>query len=256
MTENQTCPVRLDYPDEQPVSLDVTAIRTAGTRVRRRRRLAATATAGILTLAVAAGATILRPSSDATDPAAGKGPYPQLAGFLATNPPLQDPVVVDTWPAHWTTVAWATADGQFCYAAFRSPKAGTFPMSGCQGIDGDLEADFKVNATVGMPLPAMEPMESGRTFGRPGGAPTLHPFVGVVRGQVAQVVVTVHDQKFTAAVTPLTTLRGTAIGIFQVWIATGNGWNSTDIQNVVAYDKHGAVVAWQGQWIPPAKPTS
>jgi hypothetical protein len=256
MTDHQTLPVDLDYEDPHPISLNLAAIECDGARIRVRRRIAGTAAAAALGLGVAAGVAVLRPSAASPSPSTGTDLRP-ISQFFVQNPPLSEPVVIDTWPVHWTTVGWVTADGQFCYAVFRTPAAGTFPQSHCEGIDGDLNADGKADASVGMPLPAMAPMEDRQTFNRPGKAPALHPFVGVVRGNVARIAVTAYGQVFTADATPLTTRNGVEIGIFQIWLApSGGSWDSTDIQAVVAYDSHGTIVTRQGPWIPPTKPTS
>jgi hypothetical protein len=51
---NATCPVDLGYPDSEPVGLDVSAIMTRGTRIRRRRLLTRVAAATVAAVAVPA----------------------------------------------------------------------------------------------------------------------------------------------------------------------------------------------------------
>ncbi|MFL6115225.1 MAG: hypothetical protein ACJ786_28335 [Catenulispora sp.] len=253
MTENQACPLDLDYEDTLPVGLSVAAIEREGVRIRRRRRVGATAAALAVGLGIATGVATLRPSIPAS-PAAGTD-LKAISQILAQNPPMATPVVISTWPSHWTTVGWATANGQYCSASFRTPAAGTFPQSRCESNDGDLGADGHVGDTVGMPLPAMAPMEDKQTYNRPGKAPNLHAFIGVTRAGVARVEMTAYGQSFTADTIQVTAANGTQIGIYQIWFATPTGaWNSTDIQAVVAYDAHGIALTRQGPWTPPAKP--
>lgn len=258
MTEHRTIPFGLDYEDPQPVSLDIAAIERAGARLRTRRRIVGTATAAALAVAIATGVTALRPGTGPAEPATGTG-LQSVAPFLAQNPPVGEPVVVSDWPPRWTTVAWATADGRFCQAAFRTPTADTSPQLTCDDIDADLNS-YGVTGTgtgVGLPLPAMAPSERQQTYNRPGNAPPLYPFVGVVRGDIARVAVTSSGQTVTADTSPLTTRDGVAIGVFQIWITWPNGsWNAEDIQGVVAYGRNGAVVSRQGPWVAPTKSAS
>jgi hypothetical protein len=238
-----------DDEDQPSVGLDLAAINHEGTRIRRRRRIAGSGAAAAIGLGAFAGVVALRASTPAA-PTGGTDLKP-ISQILARNPPLADPVVISKWPDHWTTVGWAAADGQFCYAAFRTPAAGTFAQSACESIDGDL------GAVVGMPLPAMAPMEEVQTHHRPGHTPDLYPFVGLVRGDIARVAFTAYGQTFTADTTSLTTRDGVRTGIFQVWIAPpGGSWNSTDIQSVTAYRPDSTVAAQQGPWVPPTKPSS
>jgi hypothetical protein len=51
---NATCPVDLGYPDSEPVGLDVAAIMTRGTRIRRRRQLTRAAAATVAVAVVPA----------------------------------------------------------------------------------------------------------------------------------------------------------------------------------------------------------
>jgi hypothetical protein len=255
MPDRPTFPLDLHYQDPHPVGLDLDAIRRDGGRIRTRRRIAGTAAAAALGVGIAAGVVALRPPSAAPAPATGLDLKP-IAKFLAQNPPVGEPVVLGTWPAHWTTVAWATADDRFCTGAFRIPAAGTLVDTQCTGIEGDFTADFKVDASVGMPLGMMAPAETGQTTSRPGTSRSLEPFVGVARADVARVDVTLYGQTFTADTVPLTTRDGTGIRAFQIWFALlpEGGYSSSDIQGVVAYDRDGAVVNRQTPWVMPTKP--
>jgi hypothetical protein len=254
MTDSQTCPLNLDYADDQLISLDLTAVRGEGVRIRRRRRVGGVAATAVLGLGLATGVYAARPSTQVS-PSTGTDLTP-IAALLHEYPARETPAVVSTWPDHWTTVAWATGDNQYCYAAYRLPAAGTNPQSQCESIDGDLNADENAGANVGMPLPVMAPMENTQTYNRPGNALELHPFVGVTRGGVARVAMTAPGGTVTADVTPMTTENGLQIGVYQIWFTwPGGGWNSTDIQSVVAYAADGTVVTRQGPWIPPTKPT-
>jgi hypothetical protein len=250
MTSPQECPLELGYADPRPVGLDLAAIEREGVRIRRRRRVAGGSAVAAVALGAVVGVMALRPSPAAEPAAAGLDLTP-IARFLAADPPVAAPVVIGTWLEHWSTVGWATADGRFCYAALRTPSDGTSPPSHCEDIDGDLNADGNTGATVGMPLPATALMEADAGFDH------LAPFVGVVRGDVTRVVFTAYGKQFSAQPAYVATRGGSRIGLFQVVITIpGQEWGSSSFQSVVAYGPDGKVVARQGPWIPPTKPTT
>jgi hypothetical protein len=250
MSEDQTIPIDLDYRDPRPVELDLAAIERRGARIRVRRRVAGTAAVAVLAAGVAGGVAVLRPPGTSS-PSSGTGLRP-IAQFLARNPPSGEPAVISTSPRDWTSFGWVTADGQFCYAAYRIPAAGRPAQGDCYGIDGDLGADGAVGASVGMPLPAVGAMDADMPSATAKDA--LHLFVGVVRGDVARVSMTAYGRAFEADVTPVTTRDGVEIGIYEIWFASPSGyWNATDIQGVVAYDSSDAVVARQSPWAVPTK---
>lgn len=254
MTDRPTFPLDLHYQDPHPAGLDLDAIRRDGGRIRARRRIAGTAAAAALGVGIAAGVVALRPASSAPAPATGPDLKP-IAKFLAQNPPVGEPAVLGTWPAHWTTVGWATADGRLCTAAFRIPAAGTLTDTQCTTIQGDLTADFKVDASVGMPLGMMAPAEEGQTMDRPTASGSLRPFVGVALADVARIEVTLGGRTFSADTVPVATGDGSGVRAFQIWFdLPAGGFSDSDIQGVVAYDRHGAVVNRQSPWVRPTKP--
>ncbi|KAB1923439.1 hypothetical protein F8271_30935 [Micromonospora sp. ALFpr18c] len=70
--------------------------------------------------------------------------------------------------------------------------------------------------------------------------------VGVVRGNVASVAVTMFGTTVTAAVHPLPAVEGGQVGAYAVWLPRSgpahNGMSSSDITAVIGYDASGQVV--------------
>lgn len=126
LPDPETCPVDLDFTEPDPPALDVGPIVARGRRIRRRRRLAA---AGSAIVACAAVASIITGARGGTfrwlpQPA---GPAGQASGtapasvgaLIAAHPPVTGTLtLLSRWPAHWTTVAWATRAGDLCWATY------------------------------------------------------------------------------------------------------------------------------------------
>ena len=219
--------------------------------VGRRRRVGQVAAGVLAVVCIAAGVFLVRASTPAVAPGAGTD-FTPISSYLASHPPASGrPVVIDTWPPPWTTAGWITDDGQFCRAAFRVPASGTFPLEQCIGIQGDLNSDGNAGSTFGLPIFFAGPMEQQQTYRRADHEPDLSPAVGLVRGSVDRIDLTIFGRTVSAHVTPVGTDGTSQIGAYQVWFETAptGGYGTTDIQGLTAYDAAGRVVATHGPWL-------
>ena len=255
LSTDETCPVNLHYAEPEPVRLDLTSIIGRGERVRRRRRLARAGTA-ILACAVLAGTLVVTRGGPATwfpghsRPAASASGSP-IAALVAAHPPVGGkPTLLSRWPRNWTTVAWATWQGDVCWATARIPMHGATEENSCPGW---TRADIPGPGRQGLSplLPGILPQEDGVTDGRPGGGGNRVPEFGLVSPRAVRVVLTFLGHTFTARVVYVPVRGGSTIGAFMVWFTLPRGVSSytgADITREIAYDAAGHIVARHGPW--------
>ena len=236
----RACPVDLHYPDPQPPNLDLAAITGRGRRIRHRRRL--TWLGAVLAACVAAGSVItgargfsisLLPSQSGPATAPSAAP---VDAQVAEDPPANGKLtLISSWPGHWTTVAWATRDGEVCWATFRSPSQGASQSVGCPAwprsqVPGSGGAAF--SALV--PDVALASSVPGNTW----------PVLGLTSPQAVRVVLAAFGKDVSANVVPVPVSAGKAVGVFLAWITVpGNTFSSTDVTSEVAYDQSGRIIA-------------
>lgn len=222
----------LEYDDPLVPLVDVATVISRAHRIRRRRR----AVAGTA-LALISAATVVLPtavptgkSRPAPNPAAQLGEDP----LLLANPPVGAVRVLSRSPQHWTTVAWVTRSGGYCRAAFRTPMQGGTKSGLCTGRVDGLFSTTEPNLFMKPLFDALPPVSSGNTIG-----------VGLVRGPVTTVDVTIFGRTVTAAVVPLVVRGAVLVGGYAVELPlggrTGYGWE--DITSVVARDASGRILA-------------
>ncbi|GAB7036275.1 MULTISPECIES: hypothetical protein [Catenuloplanes] len=136
-------------------------------------------------------------------------------------------VVLDATLPGWTVEAWLRGDSGFCTRVI-DPE---FHDHGgqCLGL-GDL-------AEPGPPALGTEPVPQL----------PIHDYarhrvllIGTVRGQIAEVTVTMAGHAATGAVTAV----GDTIGAYAVWLPAGDGVGSEHITGVVGYGTDGRAVTW------------
>src|SRR5689334_7191676 len=116
---DRTCPVDLDFTEPHPAELDVGVIVRRGRTIRRRRRIAS---AGAAVVACAAAASIVVGVRGASfrwfaPPATSAPAIPAkpIDAQVAENPPVNGKLtLLSNFPPHWTTVTWATRQGDVC----------------------------------------------------------------------------------------------------------------------------------------------
>jgi hypothetical protein len=237
----RACPVDLHYPDPQPPSLDLAAITGRGRRIRRRRRLAQLG--AVLTAVVAAGSVIVgtrgftislvpSQSGSATVPSAAP-----IDALVAEDPPANGKLtLISSWPAHWTTVAWATRRGEVCWATFRTPMQGA-----TEGFECPAWPRSEVPGSGGTAVSALLPDVVLASSGGPG---TAWPFLGLTTPQAARVVLTAFGKDVSVNVVQAPVSAGKTVGVFLAWIsAPGHSISSADVTSEVAYDRSGHVIA-------------
>ncbi|MDR7276034.1 hypothetical protein [Catenuloplanes atrovinosus] len=135
-------------------------------------------------------------------------------------------VVLDTTIPGWTVEAWLTDSSGFCVRAIdpRRFEQG----SACRGL-GALAEDGPP-ALGGKPAPQMTPHDYDRD---------RMLMVGTVRGEIAEVTVTMSGHAATGAVVPLTASR---VGAYAVWLPAGDGVGSDHITGVVGYAADGTLM--------------
>jgi hypothetical protein len=237
------CPVDLDYPEPHPAGLDPVPIMRRGRRLRQRRRIAA---AGLALASCAAAASIVvgarsgtwfPPPATAARPAAAA---PIDAQVAATPPVTGVLTLLSRWPAHWTTVAWATRGGAVCWATFRTPMQGGSSQYECPGWpSGQIPAP--ASQAMSPLLPGIFPEAPGRS--------RLVPEVGLVTPRAVRVQVSFFGHAFSAAVVPVPLGGGRTVGVYFIWMRLPpgvSGYGSPDIGPATAYDAAGRVVARHG----------
>jgi hypothetical protein len=241
---NQSCPADLHYPDPDPVDLPVAAIVSRGRRIRR-RQAAARAGGVVMACAVLALAIVTVPGAvgnwlpSTSSPATGP-PLTPIASLVAHNPPVGGKLtLLSRSPSHWTTVAWATANGDICWATYRTPMQGATEEYECpEWTPSDLPAPGV--RKFGIPLPGTLPDDGGLT-----------PWVGVVVASAAKVTLTFFGHDFSAPVYPVHMYGGGHMGVFMIWLRVPPGagsYGSANITAETAYDASGNVIAQRGPW--------
>jgi hypothetical protein len=170
---------------------------------------------------------------------------------VAGHPPVGGkPVLLSRWPPNWTTVAWATRQGDVCWATVRIPVQYGATEDECPGW---TRADIPGPGRLGMSplLPGVFPAEAGLTDSRPDGAGDRVAEVGLVTARAVRVTLTFFGHAFTARVIGVPMRGGAAVGVFMVWLTLPpgiSGYGSAGITGEVAYDAAGHVIARHGPW--------
>jgi hypothetical protein len=237
---SRACPVDLHYPEPQPPDLDLAAIIGHGRRIRRRHRL--TQLGAVLAACVAVGSVIVgargfaisifpNPSGPAAAPSAAP-----IDAQVAEDPPANGQLtLISSWPAHWTTVAWATRRDEVCWATFRTPMQG-----GTAEVDCPAWSGSEVPGSGGTAPSALVPDVSLASSGTGNAWPVL----GLTTPQAVRVVLTAYGKNVSASVVPVPIGAGKTVGVFLAWItAPGNGFSSGDVTSEVAYDRSGHIIA-------------
>ena len=239
----ETCPLDLSYPDPDPVRLDLAAITHRGGRIRRRQRLTAVAAAVAACAAVASVAVGVRGATfhwfGATSQHVASRPLTPIDTRVAAQPPVTGKLtLLSTWPRNWTTVAWATAHGDVCWATYRTPTQGTVGDYQCPGwTPADVPAAHRPGLSPLLPGIAPEVQGLGN----------LADFVGLVTPRASKVTLWFFGRPYIAGVVPVPMGGGRTVGVYMFWgqvPASANGiYRSNDLRNAVAYDSAGRVVA-------------
>lgn len=235
---HETCPVDLHYPEPAAADLDLPAIVGRGRRIRRRQRLGKAAAAAVACVAAASIALGLRGTTLTWFPGrpaspAGRAVTP-IDSLIAIHPPVGGKLtLLSRWPKGWTTVAWATRDGQVCWLTY--PARGGVPDQNCW-------------------QPADVPGRGGAGFGPL--MPTVAPYpvrrvaeFGLVTPRADRVALTFFGHRFSAGVVPVPMAGGKTVGVYMIWLAvpaSASGYGSGDFGGAVAYDRAGHVVARHG----------
>jgi hypothetical protein len=235
----RACPVDLHYPEPDVPNLDLAAIVRHGTRIRRRRWLAGAG--AVLAACVAAGTVIagahdftagVFPAQSATSAAPGAAP---IDAQVAEDPPVNGRLtLISSWPAHWTTVAWATRDGDVCFATFRTPIQGVTGDVECPAWDRSAVLRSRSGALNSL-YPDVAPMVS-----------SVHafPVLGLTSPQAVRVVLAAFGKDIGAHVVPVATGPGETVGVFLAWIrAPGDNFDTNEVTSEAAYDRSGHVIA-------------
>ena len=234
----ETCPVDLHYPEPAAADLDLPAIVGRGRRIRRRQRIGKAAAAVVACVAVASIAVGLRGTTftwfrgHSVSPA-GRAVTP-IDSFIAVHPPVGGKLtLLSNRPAGWTSVAWATRDGQVCWVSY--PTHGGVSEQSCWQPD-DVPGRGRAAFGTLMPSAALYPGDRVAEF-------------GLVTPRAARVTVTFSGRPFSAGVVPVPMAGGKTAGVYMIWLvvpASASGYGSGDIGGAVAYDRAGHVVARHG----------
>ena len=237
----ETCPVDLHYPEPAAADLDLPAIVGRGRRIRRRQRLGKAAAGAVACVAVASMAVGLRGTTFAWFPGhsesqAGRAVTP-IDSFIAINPPVGGKLtLLSNRPKGWTTIAWATRDGQVCWATYPTAPGGVTDQNCWQPAD----VPGRGGEGFGPLMPTAELFPVRRV---------AVPEFGLVTPRADRVTVTFFGRRFSAGVVPVPMGGGKTIGVYMIWLAvpaSANGYGSGDVGGVVAYDRAGHVVARHG----------
>jgi hypothetical protein len=236
---HETCPVDLHYPEPAAADLDVPAIAGRGRRIRRRQRLGKAAAAAVACVAVASIAVGLRGTTFTWFPGrsaspAGRAVTP-IDSYIAIHPPVGGKLtLLSNRPAGWTTVAWATRDGQVCWLTYRTAPGGV-PDQDCwqpAEVPGPGRGAFGPLVPTAAPYPVRRVAE-----------------FGLVTPRATRVTVTFFGHRFSAGVVPVPMAGGKTAGVYMIWLAvpaSAHGYGSGDVGGAVAYDRAGHVVARHG----------
>ena len=245
LPSGETCPVDLNFPEPNPVRLDLAPIIRHGRSIRRRRRIT---TAAAAMAACAAAASVIAGTRGATfrwfPPAAVSGPGTRVTpvdALVATDPPVTGKLtLVSNWPRHWDTVAWATRRGDVCWAAYHTPMAGASEGYMCPGWSGtDIPGAGRQNLSPLLPATAPFSPET----------PALVPELGLVTPRAVRVTVTFAARDFSAGVVTVPLGGGKTIGVYLIWLRVppgSGGYGSNDVSGAIAYDAAGRIVARHG----------
>jgi hypothetical protein len=235
----ETCPVDLHYPEPAAADLDLPAIVGRGRRIRRRQRLAKAAAAIVACVAVASIAVGLRGTTFAWFPGHSQSPAGRavtpIDAFIAIHPPAGGKLtLLSNRPAGWTTVAWATRDGQVCWVTYPTAHRGV-PDQNCWRST-DVPGPGRGGFGPLMPTVALYPVRRVAEF-------------GLVTSRATRVTVTFFGHPFSAGVVPVPMADGKTVGVYMIWLAvpaSANGYGGGDVGGAVAYDRAGHVVARHG----------
>ena len=235
----ETCPVDLHYPEPAATDLDLPAIVGRGRRIRRRQRLGKAAAAAAACVAIASIAVGLRGTTVGWFPGhstapAGRAGTP-IDSFIAIHPPVGGKLtLLSNWPAGWTSVAWATPDGQVCWVTYRTAPGG-YADQQCW-----WPADVPARGSGGfgplLPTAELFPVRRVAEF-------------GLVTPRASRVTLTFFGRRFSAGVVPVPMAGGRTIGVYMIWLAvpaSASGYGGDDVGGAVAYDGAGHVVARHG----------
>lgn len=161
-------------------------------------------------------------------------PAPQTTLSAGPQPPAGiSPVVLDETVPGWSVETWLTASG-FCQRTI-----------GPQGDDPDRVhdahcTDLGALGVDGPPLLAWKPVPQSLP---PPSADKRIMLIGAVRGEVAEVTVTMSGSAATARVLRLPGPFGHAIGAYAVWLPF-HEVSTDNITGVVAYAADGTALTW------------
>jgi hypothetical protein len=235
----ETCPVDLHYPEPAAADLDLPAIVGRGRRIRRRQRLGKAAAAVAACVAVASIAVGLRGTTFTWFPGhsvspAGRAVTP-IDSLIAIHPPVGGKLtLLSNRPAGWTSVAWATRDGQVCWVTYPAARSG-IPDQNCWQ-PGDVPG--RGHGAFGPLMPTVEQYHVRRVAA-----------FGLVTSHAARVTVTFFGRPFSAGVVPVPMAGGKTVGVYMIWLAvpaSASGYGMGDVGGAAAYDRAGHVVARQG----------
>lgn len=246
---SQSCPVDLHYRDPEPVDLPLAAIVGRGLRLRRRRRLAlaAAAVAACAVLGfggVTAARTLAGWLPSGAESASTGQELPPISSEVAHYPPVGGRLtLLSRQPRNWTTVAWGTHSGGVCWAAYRTPMAGSTQEFRCPDW-GPSNVPDEGGRQFGAPDPGTLPIASGR-------GDDLTPWVGLVNPRAAKVTMTFFGHDFSAPVLPVPVRGGKVVGAFLIWLRLPpnvHDYGGASITSEIAYDAYGHILAQHGPW--------
>lgn len=242
---DQTCPVDLDFTEPHPAQLDLTSIVGRGKSIRRRRRVANAGAAVVVCAAAASVVVGVRGASFHLSPPAAASP-PGVAAKpidaqVAADPPVTGKLtLLSNFPAGSATVAWATRQGEVCWATYRTPGTGETEDFQCPGWSG--------TEIPGPGRPGLSDLQfSTGSFG--GSSTTLEPAFGLAAPRATRVTVTFFGRSFSAKVVPVPLGGGKTVGVYLVWLrvpASASGYGTSDLGRSTAYDAAGHIVAQHG----------
>ncbi|HET7246103.1 MAG TPA: hypothetical protein VFJ07_14825 [Streptosporangiaceae bacterium] len=235
----ETCPVDLHYPEPEAADLDLPAIVGRGRRIRRGQRLGKAAAAIVTCVALASIAVGLRGTTFTWFPGRSQAPAGRavtpIDSIIAIHPPVGGKLtLLSNRPTGWSTVAWATRDGQVCWLTYHT-VAGGGEQDECWArtdIPGRGSSDFGPL----MPTTELYPVRRVAEF-------------GLVTPRAARVTVTFFGRRFSAGVVPVPMGGGKTAGVYMIWLAvpaSASGSGGSDVGGAVAYDHAGHVVARHG----------
>jgi hypothetical protein len=237
----ETCPIDLRFPEPGAVDLDLSSIVGRGRRIRRRQRLGKAVAAVAACAAVASIFAGLRGATSGWFPSHSQPPVSRAVAptdpFVAVNPPVNGELtLLSAWPAGWTTVAWATRQGDVCWATYAT-AAGRDEGNGCWSRP-DIPGQGSQGFSPLLPTDAQFPVSRVPEF-------------GLVTPLATRVTVTFFGHPFSAGVVQVPMSGGKTIGVYMIWLgvpASASGYGSADVGGAIAYDRAGRIVARHGPW--------